>query len=110
MRKQASCGRVTEMNSNQVIAKLRQHAPELKAAGVVHLRVFGSVARGETSAESDIDLLADFDKSKRLTLVTVGRLQSRLTDLLGVNVDLSAEEWMKEPVRKRALREAVLAF
>jgi predicted nucleotidyltransferase len=77
------------MNSDQVIAKLRLHAPELKAAGVVHLRVFGSVARGETSAESDIDLLADFDKSRRLTLVTVGRLQSRLTDLLGVNVDLS---------------------
>jgi len=76
----------------------------------VHLRVFGSVARGETSAESDIDLLADFDKSRRLTLVTVGRLQSRLTDLLGVNVDLSSEEWMKEPVRKQALREAVLAF
>ena len=65
---------------------------------------------GATSAESDIDLLADFDKSKRLTLVTVGRLQSRLTDLLGVNVDLSSEEWMKEPVRKQALREAVLAF
>ncbi len=98
------------MNSDQVIAKLRQHAPELQAAGVVHLRVFGSVARGETSAESDIDLLADFDKSRPLTLVTVGRLQSRLTDLLGANVDLSSEEWMKEPVRKRALREAVLAF
>jgi predicted nucleotidyltransferase len=98
------------MNSDQVIAKLRQHAPELREAGVVHLRVFGSVARGETSVESDIDLLADFDKSRRLTLVTVGRLQSRLTDLLGVNVDLSSEEWMKEPIRKRALREAVLAF
>jgi uncharacterized protein len=100
----------TNMNSDQVIAKLRQHAPELRAAGLVHLRVFGSVARGEASAESDIDLLADFDKSRRLTLVTVGRLQSRLTDLLGVNVDLSSEEWMKEPVRKQALREAVLAF
>jgi uncharacterized protein len=98
------------MNSDQVIANFRQHASELKAAGVVHLRVFGSVARGETSAESDVDLLPDFDKSKRLTLVTVGRLQSGLTGLLGVNVDLSSEEWMKEPVRKRVLREAVLAF
>jgi uncharacterized protein len=98
------------MDSDQVVAKLRQHAPEIRAAGVIHLRVFGSVARGEISAESDIDLLADFDKSRRLTLVTVGRLQSQLTDLLGANVDLSAEEWMKEPVRKRALREAVLAF
>lgn len=99
-----------EMNSDQVIAKLRQHAPELKAAGLVHLRVFGSVARGESSADSDIDLLADFDISRCLTLVTVARLQSQLTDLLGANVDLSAEEWLKEPVRKQALREAVLAF
>ena len=98
------------MNSDQVIAKLREHAPELKAAGVVHLRVFGSIARGEASPESDIDLLADFDKTRLLTLVTVGRLQSDLTDLLGANVDLSSEEWMKEPVRKQALREAVLAF
>jgi uncharacterized protein len=98
------------MTSDQIIAKLRQHAPELRAAGLLHLRLFGSLARGEMSAESDIDLIADFDKSRRLTLVTVGRLQSQLTDLLGANVDLSSEEWMKEPVRKQALREAVLAF
>jgi uncharacterized protein len=98
------------MNSDQVIAKLREHAPELRAAGVVHLRVFGSIARGEASPESDIDLLADFDKTRLLTLVTVGRLQSDLTDLLGANIDLSSEEWMKEPVRKQALREAVLVF
>jgi hypothetical protein len=98
------------MNSNEIIAKLRQYAPELKAAGLVHLRVFGSVARGETSTESDVDLLVDFDKSRRLTLVTIGSLQSLLTDLLGVNVNLSSEERMKEPVRKQALREAVLAF
>ena len=110
LRKSAVYGGVSDMNSDQVVAKLRQHAPELKAAGLVHLRVFGSVARGEMSEESDVDLLADFDKSKRLTLVMVGRLQSRLADLLGANVDLSSEEWMREPVRKQALREAVLAF
>jgi predicted nucleotidyltransferase len=74
------------------------------------LRLFGSVARNEAVISSDIDLLADFDKSARLTLVKVGSLQSRLTDMLGVNVDLSSPEWMKEPVRLQALREAVLAF
>jgi predicted nucleotidyltransferase len=72
--------------------------------------VFGSVARGEATPESDVDLMADFDKSKRVTLLTVGRLESRLTDLLGVKVDLSSAEWMKEPVRMRALQESVLAF
>ena len=98
------------MDKDQVLFILRQHAPELKAAGLVHLRLFGSVARGDATARSDVDLMADFDKSKRLTLVTLGSLQSRLEELLGVNVDLSSTDWMKEPVRKRALEEAVVAF
>ena len=98
------------MNRQHVIATLRKHEPELRAAGIIHLRLFGSVARDEAADNSDIDLMADFDKSKRLTLVKVGSLQSRRTDMLGGNVDLSSPEWMKEPVRSKALREAVLAF
>jgi hypothetical protein len=98
------------MDRERVLAILRGHAAELKAAGLLHLRLFGSVARGEASSESDVDLLADFDSSKRLTLVTVGGLESRLTDLLGARVELSSVDWMNEPVRDRALREAVLAF
>jgi predicted nucleotidyltransferase len=59
---------------------------------------------------SDVDLLADFDKSKRMTLVKVGSLQSRLSAMLGARVDLSSTEWMREPVKSKALREAVIAF
>jgi len=98
------------MHKHQVLRTLREHEPELKAAGIVHLRIFGSVARGESSPSSDVDLMAEFDKSKRLTLVKIGSLQSRLTDMLGAPVELSSSEWMREPVRSRALREAVLAF
>jgi len=76
----------------------------------VHLRVFGSVARNEASSSSDVDLLADFDKSRRFTLVKVGSLQGRLSKMLGVPVDLSSAEWMREPVKSKALREAILAF
>ena len=98
------------MDQRDLISKLREHEWELKAAGIVHLSIFGSVARDEASAASDVDLMADFDKSMRLTLVKVGSLQKRLTDLLGENVDLSSSEWMREPVKSRALREAVRAF
>ncbi len=98
------------MDRGFVIAKLREHEPELKAAGIVHLHIFGSVARGEASQGSDVDLMAEFDKTKRLTLVKVGSLESRLSELLGVNVDLSSSDWMREPVKSRALREAVSAF
>jgi hypothetical protein len=98
------------MDRHSVIQILRDHERELKADGIVHLRVFGSVARGEASGMSDVDLVADFDASKRLTLVTVGRLQSRLSEMLGVEVDLTSSKWMKEPVRTKAMHEAVLAF
>ena len=101
---------IARMDKEQVVLKLREYEPELKAAGIVHLRIFGSVARGDVTPFSDVDLMADFDKSKSFTLVSVGRLENRLKDILGVNVDLSSPDWMREPVRTRAIREAVLAF
>ena len=98
------------MEKDRVLVILREHAPELMDAGVMHLRVFGSVTRGDASSSSDVDLLADFDKSRRLTLVTLGGLESRLTDLLGVKVDLSSPGWLRESIRDRVIEEAILAF
>jgi len=98
------------MDKRFVIEKLRHHELELKAAGILHIHVFGSVARDEASSISDVDLLAEFDKSKRITLVKVGSLQSRLSNMLGARVDLSSRDWMREPVKSKALREAVIAF
>jgi predicted nucleotidyltransferase len=98
------------MDKGSVLQTLRLHEPELRAAGILHLRLFGSVARGESSAQSDVDLMADLDQSKRLTLVTMVRLENRLSDLLGGKVDLSPAGSMKERVRARALQEAVHAF
>ena len=64
------------MNRSYVIQTLRRHERELREAGVVHLRLFGSLARNEGSQHSDVDLLAEFDKSKRLSLVTVGSIRA----------------------------------
>ncbi|MGD1097317.1 MAG: nucleotidyltransferase domain-containing protein [Bryobacteraceae bacterium] len=98
------------MNKEEVINKLRAHEPELKAAGIVRLALFGSVARGDNSPESDVDLLADFDKTQHYTLLTMRRLENRLADLLGTRVELSSAEWLKESVKTQVLREAVVAF
>src|SRR5580693_9208901 len=98
------------INKEQVIAKLREHEPELKAAGIIRLAVFGSVARGDNSPESDVDLLADFDKTKHYTLLTTGRIENHLADLLGTKVELSSPEWLKESVKNQILREAIPAF
>src|SRR5579863_8767639 len=101
---------MNQLTKDQVLSKLRAHEAELKAAGILRLAVFGSVARGQVSADSDIDLLTDLDKTRHYTLLSLGRLESQLADLLGSRVDLSSPEWLKEPVREQALREAVVAF
>ena len=93
------------MERERILAILRQHEPELKAAGLLHLRLFGSVARGDNTPESDIDLIADFDRSRPLTLLTLAQHQYRLTDMLGREVDLSSAEWMFRQVREHALKE-----
>jgi uncharacterized protein len=98
------------MDKGLVLARLREVAPELKAAGIVHLRLHGSVARGQQTPASDVDLIADFDADRRLSLLDMVHLQDRLADLLGVPVDLSSAKTLKEPVRQKAAREAVLAF
>jgi predicted nucleotidyltransferase len=98
------------LDRENILSVLRDHAPELREAGLVHLRVFGSVARNQANDKSDIDLLADFDRSKQMTLVTLGSLESRLSTLLGTKVELSSPDWMKEPIRARAMQEALVAF
>jgi predicted nucleotidyltransferase len=98
------------MNREQVLACLRAHQQELEDAGIVRLAIFGSVGRGESTAQSDVDLMGDFDHAKRLNLFDVVGLESRLTEILGTRVDLSDRKMLKPPVKLRAEREAVLAF
>ena len=68
-------------------------------------RVFGSVARGEATDASDIDLLVDFTSEASL-LDEVG-LRLALADLLQVDVDVVASDTLRGDVRTRILREAV---
>ncbi len=98
------------MDKAAVIAKLREHEPELKAAGILRLSLFGSVARGDSSSESDVDLMADFDTSKEFSLLDMVRLENRLAEIVGVRVDLTPARALKDGIRERARREAVLAF
>lgn len=98
------------MDRESVPTILREHEPELKATGIAHLRLFGSVARGEQTHGSDIDLLADFDESTRMTLVKLCHIQHQISDLLGAEVDLIPSRGLRDFARENATREAVLAF
>lgn len=98
------------MDQASVLARLRQHESELKAAGIVGLSLFGSVARGEQRPDSDVDLMAEFEASRQFSILEMVHLENRLADILGASVDLAPARSMREPVRERAMREAVVAF
>jgi len=99
------------MDKTSILGKLRAYEPELKAAGVAHLFLHGSYARGTVVREtSDVDIIAEFDPSRRLSLLHMVAIENRLADMLGVRVDLSPAKSLKHPVAAKASREAVLAF
>jgi len=98
------------MDREHVLSILREHEPELKANGIAHLRLFGSVARGDQTKASDIDLLADFNDDARMTLVKFARLQHDLSVLVGTEVDLISSQGLREYFREQVSEEAILAF
>jgi uncharacterized protein len=80
----------------QVLQQLRQLKPYLHERwGVNLLAVFGSVARGEATPESDVDILFDYDKPIGLEIVTLG---DYLEDQLGCKVDLLSKKAIRSKV------------
>jgi predicted nucleotidyltransferase len=90
-----------------VLARIDLAAPELRAHAVKGLWLFGSAAREELKAGSDIDILVDF--SAPVTLFEFARLRRRLESLLGRSVDLVTRDALKPQLRDQILREAVRA-
>jgi predicted nucleotidyltransferase len=77
----------------------------IREAGGRNLRVFGSVATGTDRDGSDIDLL--FTMGEPLSLLALGRLESRITDVVGVPVDLVPDSALRPELRDRAIAAAV---
>jgi predicted nucleotidyltransferase len=98
------------MDREQVIAVLRGHENELRAAGVVRLSLFGSTARGHQRPDSDVDLLAAFDSARRISLLTAAGIEQQISRMLGRSVELVEEGTLKPRVRERVEAEAVRAF
>jgi len=73
--------------------------------GAGNVRVFGSLARGENDAKSDIDLLVDLEPGR--SLLDLIRLQRRIEQLLTVKVDVVSARGLRDRVREIVLRDAL---
>lgn len=85
---------------------LRGELPRLEEQySVASLEVFGSYARGEETAQSDLDILVTFHAAPGFFRYV--RLEDELSELLGVKVDLVMKDALKPRIRQEAVREAL---
>ena len=94
------------MTRDKVLEILGEHGPELRQQhGVKSLWVFGSVARGESSPTSDVDVLVEFIDPP--TFDRFMDLKFRLEGLLGARVDLVTQGALRPAMREDVEREAL---
>jgi uncharacterized protein len=96
------------MKRDEVLACVQVHRDELTQLGVKSLDLFGSVARDEARANSDVDFLVEFDRPRGLFQLL--RVKHYLEDLLGCPVDLGTRTALKEHLREPVLKDVIHVF
>ncbi len=93
-----------------VLKTIAEHRETLaKDFGIKSLALFGSVVRDEATADSDVDLLVEFD-GRPVGLFHLSRTQHYLESILGIaRVDLVLRDSIKPALKERILREAIHA-
>ena len=90
--------------------RLSEQELELRRRGVRHLSVFGSVARGEDRADSDIDLAVEIEVDRPFSLIQMEDTRLLLEDAVGRPVDLGEVENFRPQVRAAFERDRVPIF
>ena len=98
------------MDKNRIIATLREHQDDLTRQGVLHAALFGSMARGDATSESDIDIMIDTDPEAGHTVYDYVGIKDYISGLFDIKVDVVNRRGLKPRVRPSVLSEAIHAF
>lgn len=94
-------------STSKYVSKIVEY---LKNQPVVRAWLFGSYSRGEESVESDIDILVDYDKTTRLSLLTICRMMTDLEDILGKKVDIVENGRLKSFASSSVNNDKILIY
>ena len=94
----------------QLVQDLQQEEQKTmyKKQGISYLGLFGSMARGEETSKSDVDLLIDFSESK--TLFDIASIKIYFQDLLGKKVDLVMKDSIKPIIRPYIEKDLITLY
>lgn len=93
-----------------LLAKLRQQRPELRDLGVTSVSIYGSRARGDNRRDSDLDLLIDYDHSRKFSLFDLVRVERVLATATQLDVQVTTRDSVPELTCKRIEAESVAVF
>lgn len=96
--------------ASDIVVRLQQAEPQLRAAGIAHAAVFGSVARGEEGPGSDIDVLVDLIDRNNASLIDVARAMQAVEAIVPGRVHVAIETLLKPAIRETAKRDLIVAF
>jgi uncharacterized protein len=98
------------MQRSEAVRLLRAHADVIKAIGATSLYLFGSTARDEANAESDLDLFVDYDKDGDFSAIELVRLKNYLSDALKMEVDVTTRDGLHPLIRDEVVAKAEQVF
>ena len=98
------------LDLQNALETLRAHETDLRRLGVAHAAVFGSVARGEGRAESDIDVLVELDENRPMGIFEYARLKLYINELFDGPSDVVNRRTLKPLLRANILHDTVHAF
>ena len=98
------------MNRTEALRRLRERADVIQAMGATSLYVFGSAARDEATARSDLDLFIDYDRDSRFNAFDLVGIKQYLEHELGVDVDVTTRDGLHPMLRADIERSAVRVF
>ena len=98
------------MNSQEILARLRENESALRARGVRHAALFGSRARGDNRPDSDIDIMIEFDPAAHVTVFNYAGLKDYIASLFDGPVDVVNRDGLKPYIRPVATADAIYAF
>ena len=98
------------MLKNEAIATLENNADAIKDLGATALYLFGSTARDETKATSDIDIFIDYDDNSRFNALDLMSIKLLLEEKLKTAVDITTRDGLHPRLKDRIEESAIRVF